>query len=125
MEIKVTGADLTRPIISFGHLQLPDILTRQIAKQNFEKPTPIQAIALPTALSGRDIVGIAKTGSGKTLAYILPLIIHVAAKSAAKKNEGPSAIVLGPTRELCQQIFMELKKYSKKYDFRVSCLLGG
>ena len=74
---------------------------------------------MPAALSGRDIVGIAKTGSGKTLAYVLPLIVHVAAKSPAKKNEGPSAIVLGPTRELCQQIFLELKKYSKKYD----CLL--
>ena len=80
---------------------------------------------MPAALSGRDIVGIAKTGSGKTLAYVLPLIVHVAAKSPAKKNEGPSAIVLGPTRELCQQIFLELKKYSKKYYFRVSCLLGG
>lgn len=98
MEIKVTGADVPKPIVSFGHLQLEDILARQIAKQQFEKPTPIQAISLPTALSGRDIVGIAKTGSGKTLAYVLPLIVHVADRPPARKGEGPSAIVLGPTR---------------------------
>ena len=67
-------------------------------KQNFEKPTPIQAIALPAGLSGRDIVGIAKTGSGKTLAYVIPLIVHVAERPAAEKGDGPAAIVLGPTR---------------------------
>lgn len=98
MEIKVSGANVPRPIVSFGHLQFEHRLTRQIAKQHFEKPTPIQAIALPAALSGRDVVGIAKTGSGKTLAYVLPLIVHVRGRPPAGKGEGPSAIVLGPTR---------------------------
>ena len=97
MEIKVSGSNVPRPIVSFGHLPLEEKLKKQIVKQSFEKPTPIQAIALPAAFSGRDIVGIAKTGSGKTLAYVLPLIIHVASRPPAHKNQGPSAIVLGPT----------------------------
>jgi ATP-dependent RNA helicase DDX42 len=74
----VTGADVPRPIISFGHLPFDETLKKLIVKNQFEKPTPIQAIALPAALSGRDIVGIAKTGSGKTLAYVWPMIVHVA-----------------------------------------------
>lgn len=98
MEIKVSGAECPRPIVSFAHLQLEEQLKKQIVKQQFEKPTPIQAIALPAALSGRDIVGIAKTGSGKTLAYVLPMIVHVSYRGAAGKGEGPSAIVLAPTR---------------------------
>lgn len=69
-----------------------------IAEQGFEHPTPIQAQALPCALSGRDVVGIAKTGSGKTLAYVWPMIIHVNNKVDAKKGDGPSALVLAPTR---------------------------
>ena len=73
-------------------------MKKQIIKQQFEKPTPIQSIALPAGLSGRDIVGIAKTGSGKTLAYVLPLIVHVSYRGTAGKGEGPSAIVLAPTR---------------------------
>jgi superfamily II DNA/RNA helicase len=46
-------------------------------KYGYEKPTPIQAQALPAIMSGRDVIGIAKTGSGKTLAYLLPLFRHV------------------------------------------------
>ena len=48
-----------------------------IADQGYEKPTPIQAQALPCILAGRDVVGIAKTGSGKTLAFVWPMILHV------------------------------------------------
>jgi ATP-dependent RNA helicase DDX42 len=61
---------------------------------------------LPCAFSGRDIVGIAKTGSGKTLAYVWPMIVHVNHRKSCGKSDGPSALVLAPTRELCQQIYV-------------------
>lgn len=91
---------------SFGHLPLTDRMVRIIAEQGFEQPTPIQAQALPCALSGRDVVGIAKTGSGKTLAYVWPMIIHVNNRSPSGKGNGPTALILAPTRELCQQIYV-------------------
>ena len=72
--------------MSFAHLNFPDKIIRLIADQGYEKPTPIQAQALPCVLSGRDVVGIAKTGSGKTLAFVWPMIIHVANKKRSDKN---------------------------------------
>lgn len=78
MDIKVAGANAPRPIVCFGHLPFDEEMKKLIVKNKYEKPTPIQAIALPAALSGRDVVGIAKTGSGKTLAYVWPMIVHVA-----------------------------------------------
>ena len=98
---------------------------KKIANQGYEKPTPIQAQALPCVLSGRDVVGIAKTGSGKTLAFVWPMIIHVEDQYRSGKGDGPIALILAPTRELCQQIFIETKKYTKKSDLRVECILGG
>lgn len=64
----------------------------QIRKQSFEKPTPIQAQSLPLALSGRDVIGIAKTGSGKTYAYTWPLLVHVL-------DQVPLRLTPGPVRE--------------------------
>lgn len=81
-------------------------MNRLIVKCSYEVPTPIQAIALPCALSGRDVVGIAKTGSGKTLAYVWPMIVHAEHRWRACKGDGPVGLVLAPTRELCQQIYI-------------------
>lgn len=89
---------MPRPIVSFGHLNLDETLNKLIVKNNFERPTPIQAIALPAALSGRDVVGIAKTGSGKTLAYVWPMIVHVSHQGESGKGDGPIAVVMAPTR---------------------------
>ena len=96
-----------------------------IADQGYERPTPIQAQALPCILSGRDVVGIAKTGSGKTLAFVWPMVLHVCDQNRADKGQGPTALILAPTRQLCQQIYIETKKFTKKQSLRVECLLGG
>jgi ATP-dependent RNA helicase DDX42 len=73
----VKGRNIPKPILSFAYLGFSEQLLDLISRNNFEKPTPIQSEALPAALSGRDVVGIAKTGSGKTLAYVWPMLIHV------------------------------------------------
>lgn len=70
-------------------------------KAGYNAPTPIQCQALPCALSGRDLIGIAKTGSGKTLAYLLPMLTHILDQRVLEKGEGPIGLVLAPTRELC------------------------
>lgn len=77
MEIQIIGRNPKNPVVSFAQLNLDERFMNQIRKQNFESPTPIQSQSLPLALSGRDVIGIAKTGSGKTYAYTWPLLIHV------------------------------------------------
>jgi superfamily II DNA/RNA helicase len=76
-DIRVYGDDPPKPIITFNDLLIDANLLSVLKTQNYFTPTPIQMAALPCALAGRDLIGIAKTGSGKTLAYILPMIMHV------------------------------------------------
>lgn len=59
---------------------------------------------VPIALSGRDMIGIAKTGSGKTAAFIWPMLVHIMDQKELQAGEGPIAIIVCPTRELCQQV---------------------
>jgi hypothetical protein len=66
----------------------------------------------------RPFKGIAKTGSGKTLAYVWPLIVHILDQRELSKDEGPIGIVLAPTRELSQQIYLETKRFAKLYNIR-------
>lgn len=79
----------------------PDLL-RALLHRGFTTPTPIQRVALPAALTGRDIVGMARTGSGKTLAYMVPLIQRLGAVHSP--TYGARALVLVPTRELALQV---------------------
>lgn len=77
LEISTEGTDVPRPICSFAHLRFPDSLLDKITASGYERPTPIQCIALPCVLKGRDVLGIAQTGTGKTAVYIWPLLFHV------------------------------------------------
>lgn len=103
-QITVRGRDVPAPSMYFEEGGFPDYAMKEILKQGFPTPTPIQAQGWPIALSGRDMVGIAQTGSGKTLAYILPAIVHIINQPRLLRDEGPIVLVLAPTRELAQQI---------------------
>ncbi|CAD8106497.1 unnamed protein product [Paramecium sonneborni] len=124
-QIHVKGNEVPKPIISFGHLQLDQKLVNKIVAQKFEKPTAIQSQALPCVLSGRNVIGVAKTGSGKTIAYVWPMLVHVSAQRAVEKKEGPIGLIMVPTRELGQQVFLETKKYAQLFNISVCALLGG
>ncbi|XP_067126177.1 probable ATP-dependent RNA helicase DDX43 [Centruroides vittatus] len=102
----------------------PDIL-KEIEKQGFEEPSPIQCQAWPILLQGYDMIGIAQTGTGKTLAFLLPALIHIDNQITPRdKRGGPSCLVFAPTRELAQQIERECKKYEYK-GIKCVCLYGG
>jgi ATP-dependent RNA helicase DDX46/PRP5 len=90
-------------------------------------PFPIQRQALPTILSGRDVIGIAKTGSGKTLAFLAPMVRHILDQPPLQTNEreGPIAIVMAPARELAIQIHAEAKKLCKPLGITTTCVYGG
>ncbi|KAI5075692.1 hypothetical protein GOP47_0009768 [Adiantum capillus-veneris] len=92
---------------SFEDMGLDPQLLRAIAKRGLSKPTPIQLKAIPLILEGKDVVARARTGSGKTLAYLLPLLQKCVVYHKGTMV-GPSAMVLVPTRELCQQVHSEL-----------------
>ena len=96
-----------------------------LKRQNYEKPTPIQAQAIPVIMSGRDMIGIAKTGSGKTLAFLLPMFRHIADQEPLEEGDGPIAVIMTPTRELCLQIGKECRKFTKAIDARAVCVYGG
>ncbi|XP_065338864.1 ATP-dependent RNA helicase DDX42 [Cloeon dipterum] len=123
--VKVTGPSPPKPVTSFGHFNLEENLMKVIRKSEYTQPTPIQSQAIPTALSGRDIIGIAKTGSGKTAAFVIPMITHIMDQKPLKEGEGPIALILAPTRELSQQIYQEAKKFGKAYNLQVVCCYGG
>ncbi|RWS03209.1 putative ATP-dependent RNA helicase DDX43-like protein, partial [Dinothrombium tinctorium] len=107
---------------AFDHF--PEILD-EIAKQGFEKPSPIQCQSWPILLQGIDLIGIAQTGTGKTLAYLLPAMIHIDQQPMPRdQRPGPTALIMAPTRELAQQIEREAKKYSYR-NIKTICIYGG
>ncbi|KAK4584930.1 hypothetical protein RGQ29_022556 [Quercus rubra] len=93
---------------SFEELGLDPRLIRALIKKGIDKPTPIQQVAIPLILEGKDVVARAKTGSGKTFAYLLPLLQKLFTDSGSKNKLAPSAFVLVPTRELSQQVYTEV-----------------
>ncbi|XP_015067075.1 DEAD-box ATP-dependent RNA helicase 16 [Solanum pennellii] len=92
---------------TFEELGLDPRLIRALTKKTIDKPTPIQRVAIPLILEGKDVVARAKTGSGKTFAYLLPLLHKLFTQSSSTKNLAPTALILVPTRELCQQVCSE------------------
>ncbi|CAH0730061.1 unnamed protein product, partial [Brenthis ino] len=124
-QITVKGRDVPAPSIYFEEGGFPDYAMKEILKQGFPNPTPIQAQGWPIALSGRDMVGIAQTGSGKTLAYILPAIVHIINQPRLLRDEGPIVLVLAPTRELAQQIQQVAHDFGQSVQVRNTCIFGG
>uniref|UniRef100_A0A5S6QIZ8 RNA helicase n=1 Tax=Trichuris muris TaxID=70415 RepID=A0A5S6QIZ8_TRIMR len=125
LDLKVLGADSPKPVTSFAHFGFDEQLMNVIRRSKFSQPTPIQAQGIPIAMSGRDIVGIAKTGSGKTAAYIWPALYHIMDQRELQQNEGPICLIVVPTRELAIQVYNEARKYGKPYGLRVVCAYGG
>ncbi|CAL1587848.1 unnamed protein product [Knipowitschia caucasica] len=125
LNLKVSGAAPPKPCTSFAHFSFDEQLMHQIRKSEYTQPTPIQCQGVPIALSGRDMIGIAKTGSGKTAAFIWPMLVHIMDQKELQPGDGPIAIIVCPTRELCQQIHAECKRFGKAYSLRSVAVYGG
>ena len=104
---------------TFARLGVPDSICRALTERGFTQPFDIQAAVVADALAGRDICGRAPTGSGKTLAFGIPLVANV----GRARPHRPLALVLAPTRELADQIMMELRSFSG--GVRVAVVYGG
>ncbi|XP_072105381.1 ATP-dependent RNA helicase DDX42 isoform X2 [Mobula birostris] len=125
LNLRVSGADPPKPCSSFAHFGFDEQLMHQIRKSEYTQPTPIQCQGVPIALSGRDMIGIAKTGSGKTAAFIWPMLIHIMDQKELELGDGPIGVIVCPTRELCQQIHSECRKFGKAYNLRSVAVYGG
>uniref|UniRef100_A0A8C4Z2T4 RNA helicase n=1 Tax=Gadus morhua TaxID=8049 RepID=A0A8C4Z2T4_GADMO len=125
LNLRVSGAVPPKPSTSFAHFGFDEQLMHQIRKSEYTKPTPIQCQGVPIALAGRDMIGIAKTGSGKTAAFIWPMLVHIMDQKELEPGDGPIAIIVCPTRELCQQIHTECKRFGKAYSLRSVAVYGG
>ncbi|KAI7795889.1 probable ATP-dependent RNA helicase DDX46 isoform X1 [Triplophysa rosa] len=123
--ITVKGKGCPKPIKTWVQCGISMKVLNALKKHNYEKPTPIQAQAIPAIMSGRDVIGIAKTGSGKTIAFLLPMFRHILDQRPVGEAEGPITVIMTPTRELALQITKECKKFSKSLGLRVVCVYGG
>ena len=107
----------------FSDLKLSPKVLKAIEEAGYENPTPIQAGAIPPALEGRDVLGIAQTGTGKTASFTLPMITLLARGRARARM--PRSLVLCPTRELAAQVAENFDTYSKHVNLTKALLIGG
>jgi superfamily II DNA/RNA helicase len=110
--------------MSFAELNLAPPILKAINECGYTEPTPIQAAAVPLALSGRDLIASAQTGTGKTAAFVLPALQRLSAKPALP-GRGPRVLVLTPTRELANQVTDAVRTYGKHLRVRSGAILGG
>ena len=125
VDVRSPGADASEPVPAgsgtFADLGLCDEIVVALAARGITAPFPIQALAIPDALAGRDVCGKAKTGSGKTLAFGLPILQRL----PRSKPGSPTGLVLAPTRELANQICDELAAPAAAVRRRVLAIYGG
>lgn len=124
--ISVKGGNVPNPARNWKETNLPQQLLDTVADIGYTEPSAIQRMAIPIALQGRDVIGIAETGSGKTAAFALPLLVYISGLAPiSRENPGPYAIILAPTRELAQQITGEFIKLAKSTPYRIVSITGG
>jgi ATP-dependent RNA helicase RhlE len=107
--------------VSFKSFGLHEQLLSNVTRLGFEQPTPIQADAIPPALTGRDVLACAMTGSGKTAAFLLP----IAQQLLSKPGSGTRALVLTPTRELASQVLESLEQFCARTGLKGAVIIGG
>jgi superfamily II DNA/RNA helicase len=107
----------------FSDLNLDPRVLQAVAETGYETPTPIQAQAIPHALEGRDVLGIAQTGTGKTASFTLPMITLLSNGRARARM--PRSLVLAPTRELAAQVAENFETYAKHTRLTKALLIGG
>ncbi|MEM8822708.1 MAG: DEAD/DEAH box helicase [Pseudomonadota bacterium] len=111
--------------MDFDMLGLKPRLIAALGEMGITAPTPIQKQAIPPALDGHDIMGLAQTGTGKTAAFGLPLCQHLMATEERPIKRGARALILAPTRELVNQIVESLAGFTKGSHLRVARVMGG
>lgn len=109
--------------MTFNELGLSAKVLQAVEASGYTTPTPIQAQAIPIALSGRDVLGIAQTGTGKTAAFTLPMLSRL--EQGRARARMPRTLILEPTRELAAQVEEAFTRYGINHKLNVALLIGG
>uniref|UniRef100_A0A452TW47 RNA helicase n=2 Tax=Ursus TaxID=9639 RepID=A0A452TW47_URSMA len=127
--VEVSGHDAPPAILTFEEANLCQTLNNNISKAGYTKLTPVQKYSIPIILAGRDLMACAQTGSGKTAAFLLPILAHMMrdgiTASRFKELQEPECIIVAPTRELINQIYLEARKFSFGTCVRAVVIYGG
>ncbi|MET3521595.1 superfamily II DNA/RNA helicase [Mesorhizobium abyssinicae] len=109
--------------MTFADLGLSPKVLSAVTDAGYTKPTPIQAGAIPHALLGKDVLGIAQTGTGKTASFVLPMLTRL--EKGRARARMPRTLILEPTRELAAQVEENFVKYGKNHKLNIALLIGG
>ena len=109
--------------MKFNELGLSEKVLKAVEASGYDTPTPIQEQAIPHALQGRDVLGIAQTGTGKTAAFTLPMLSMLERGRARARM--PRTLILEPTRELAAQVEEAFGKYGINHKLNLALLIGG
>ncbi|XP_020661226.2 putative ATP-dependent RNA helicase DDX4 isoform X2 [Pogona vitticeps] len=127
--VEVSGPDKPPGILTFKEAALCQTLIENIDRAGYKKLTPVQKHSIPIILAGRDLMACAQTGSGKTAAFLIPILAHMmrdgVTASQFKEQQEPECIIVAPTRELINQIFMESRKFLYGTCIRPVVIYGG
>ena len=107
--------------MSFQQFSLNTQVLAGVKTVGYTQPTPIQQKAIPVAMAGQDVLGLAQTGTGKTAAFAIPCIERI----LTNKRKGPRILVIGPTRELVTQIDDEFRRLTSGTQIRTMTIYGG
>jgi superfamily II DNA/RNA helicase len=112
-------------LTNFTDFDFIEQILKVLQEMDYKTPTPIQKLAIPKILEGKDVIASAQTGTGKTAAFMLP-ILHLLSQPSYKNNASPQILILVPTRELAMQVAEEAKKFSKYLPkIKTVCIYGG
>lgn len=115
-------------MMTFKQMNISEPVCRALLEKDYSTPTLIQEQAIPEALTGRDLLGLAQTGTGKTAAFAVPIIEQLLAAPTPQRKGGPRsirALILTPTRELAIQIDESLADYTRYTTLRHTVIFGG
>jgi superfamily II DNA/RNA helicase len=108
---------------TFSGLGLSSKVTEAVAAAGYNKPTEIQAQAIPHLLQKKDLIGIAQTGTGKTASFVLPMLTLL--ENGRARARMPRTLILEPTRELAAQVSENFEKYGKNHRLTMALIIGG
>nr|AGN49316.1 vasa [Halobatrachus didactylus] len=127
--VDVSGTNPPQAIMTFAEAAMCESLRKNVSKSGYVKPTPVQKHGMPIISAGRDLMACAQTGSGKTAAFLLPILQQLMADGVAASQftvlQEPETIIVAPTRELINQIYMEARKFSFGTCVRPVVVYGG